>query len=261
MNKKIVFLALTVILITGCVTEETGKDSTTTTTAPLKKAGMGDKVYVNYVGKFTNGTIFDTSYEEKAREAGIYDILREYKPLEFTIGEKKVISGFEEAVINMKTGEEKTVRIPPKHAYGEVDPKKIERINRTQSSPRIEDVPREVFVKYVEGEPFPGMVYNTPPYDWDRTVLNVTNSTVTIRHDPGLNATIQTIFGLADVGFDEQYLHVRVNPVTGKTVMTAKGPAKILNVTDDWITLDFNHWLAGKTLIFTLTLEDVTKGR
>jgi FKBP-type peptidyl-prolyl cis-trans isomerase 2 len=261
MDRKIVLLILAITLSMGCVTEEIGETSTTTSTVPQIKAGRGDTVYVNYIGRLTNGTIFDTSYEKTAREAGIHTIMREYKPLEFTIGENKVISGFEDAVEGMTVGEEKTVRVPPKWAYGEPDPGKVIEANRTQSFPRFLGMPRERFIDESGEEPYVGLTYSVELYEWNRTVVNLTNSTVTVRLDPWPNASAHTNFGLADVEVDEENVYITANPVEGIMVDTDAGPARVIDVTEDSITLDFNHRLAGKTLIFDLRLENITKGR
>ena len=61
----------------------------------------GDTVSVNYTGKFDNGEIFDSS-----DKSGV--------PLSFTVGSGQVIKGFDDAVLNMNVGEEKTVVISPK---------------------------------------------------------------------------------------------------------------------------------------------------
>ena len=70
----------------------------------MAQAKQGDKVQLHYMGKLQDGTIFDTS--------------RERHPLQFTIGEGKVIVGFEQAVIGMTVGEHKTARVPIEQAYG-----------------------------------------------------------------------------------------------------------------------------------------------
>ena len=67
-------------------------------------AKSGDTVKVDYTGKLSDGTIFDTSVGKQ--------------PLEFTIGNNEVIVGFEKTVTGMKVGESKTVTIPAAEAYG-----------------------------------------------------------------------------------------------------------------------------------------------
>ena len=67
------------------------------------QAQIGDTVKVHYTGTLDDGTVFDSSLERD--------------PLEFTIGEGKLIPGFEEAVIGMSEGESKTVEIPADKAY------------------------------------------------------------------------------------------------------------------------------------------------
>lgn len=70
----------------------------------MERAKTGDTVSVHYTGKLTDGTVFDSSAQRE--------------PLEFTIGERQVIAGFEQAVEGMAAGESKTVQIPPEEAYG-----------------------------------------------------------------------------------------------------------------------------------------------
>ncbi len=67
-------------------------------------ASDGDTVRVHYTGTLENGTTFDTSV---GRE-----------PLEFTLGEGKMIPGFEKAVYGLTVGKSKTVTIPAEEAYG-----------------------------------------------------------------------------------------------------------------------------------------------
>jgi len=69
------------------------------------KVKKGNKVKIEYTGKFDDGNVFDTS---EGRD-----------PIEFVVGEGKVIKGFEEGVIGMEKGEEKEIKIKPKQAYGE----------------------------------------------------------------------------------------------------------------------------------------------
>ena len=71
----------------------------------MVQAKVGDRVKVRYSGSSEHGTIFGSfSLEEH--------------PLAFTIGEKRVLPGFENAIIGMCQGETKTVSLPPEDAYG-----------------------------------------------------------------------------------------------------------------------------------------------
>ena len=92
----------------------------------------GDTITVEYEGRLEDGTVFDSS--EKHEE-----------PLQFTVGEGKIIKGFDEAVVGMKVGEEKEVTIPPEQAYGQHNPE------------LVRDLPRNVFPEDQEVQK--GMVF------------------------------------------------------------------------------------------------------
>jgi FKBP-type peptidyl-prolyl cis-trans isomerase SlpA len=72
----------------------------------MSKIKIGDTVSVNYTGKFEDGTIFDTSLVE-GRE-----------PIKVKMGEKQVIPGFENGLMDMMVEEKKTVEIEPEMGYG-----------------------------------------------------------------------------------------------------------------------------------------------
>lgn len=86
-----------------------------------RKVEKGDTISVDYIGKLEDGTVFDTSVKEAAIEAGIYNQMRDYQPLTFTVGAGQMIKGFDEGVVGMKVGEEKSLEISPEEAYGEYD--------------------------------------------------------------------------------------------------------------------------------------------
>lgn len=76
----------------------------------------GDYLLIDYIGKFQDGTVFDTTLKEKALEAGIYDEEKEYRPFFFRADAGQVIKGIDKAVLGMKEGDEKTIIIPPQDA-------------------------------------------------------------------------------------------------------------------------------------------------
>ncbi|GIV36611.1 MAG: hypothetical protein KatS3mg032_0990 [Cyclobacteriaceae bacterium] len=81
-------------------------------------ARPGQTVTVNYVGYFLNGQYFDTNMESFAHEAGLYNPIRTYQPMEVTIGQSNVIAGWHEALQYLNKGAKGTFYIPSPLAYG-----------------------------------------------------------------------------------------------------------------------------------------------
>lgn len=144
----------------------------------MNKAKQGDCVKVHYRGSLDSGEVFDTSQDRD--------------PLEFTIGEGRVIAGFEDAVVGMVAGEEKSVRIPSAEAYGE----------------RREDMVA---------------VFNSGQFPED--LAPAVGQILQLKREDGM------------------LIQVMVTDITG-----------------DQVTLDANHPLAGKDLIFDLKLVDISAG-
>ncbi len=78
----------------------------------------GDTVVINYVGRFFNGKIFDTSIKDSAVKAKKYDPMHPYKPLHIVAGAHMVIPGWDEALMLLNKGSKATVVVPSKLAYG-----------------------------------------------------------------------------------------------------------------------------------------------
>jgi peptidylprolyl isomerase len=93
-NVNLIITGLSLLLIvalSGCIPQE-------------GQAVNGDTVQIHYTGKLADGTVFDSTVGKE--------------PTQFTLGEGKVLAGFEKAVLGMKVGEKKTFTIPANEAYG-----------------------------------------------------------------------------------------------------------------------------------------------
>lgn len=159
-------------------TTKTAKKTAKEPTSKGKVAKEGSKVSLDYTGKLESGEIFDSSKHGDHSH-----------PLEFTIGSKQVIPGFEKAVMGMKKGDKKEFEINPEDAYGKVNPQ------------LVQEIPKSALP---EGqEPKEGMV-------------------------------------------------LIMNSPDGRQF-----PVKIAKVNKDTISIDLNHPLAGKKLIFDIEVLDV----
>ena len=113
MRRLLPLLLACVPLLPGCKSSEEPDPGTGPSTLMVEDltvgtgptALTGDSVTVHYIGRFTNGQIFDNSFDRG-------------QPLTFQIGAAQVIPGFEQGVLGMKVGGKRRLTIPPSLAYG-----------------------------------------------------------------------------------------------------------------------------------------------
>ncbi|AUC85119.1 peptidylprolyl isomerase [Polaribacter sp. ALD11] len=84
----------------------------------MSQVKENNTVKVNYTGKLSDGQIFDTSEGKE--------------PIEFTLGQGRLIPGFEKGLIDMKLNEKKTITIVKEEAYGEVNKDLIQEVKKTE---------------------------------------------------------------------------------------------------------------------------------
>lgn len=107
----------------------------------MPKAKIGDTVRVHYMGKMDDGSVFDTTIN--------------HEPIEFTIGARQVIPGFEQAVIGLEPGESVTVRVPAQKAFGSYRPEMVENVHPSQLPEGLEpEVGQQLQIPRQDGEPF-----------------------------------------------------------------------------------------------------------
>ena len=69
------------------------------------EAGAGDTLSVHYTGTLTDRTKFDSSHDRN-------------EPFDVTLGQHRVIAGWEMGLKGMKVGEKRRLTIPPDLGYG-----------------------------------------------------------------------------------------------------------------------------------------------
>ncbi|HUV30403.1 MAG TPA: peptidylprolyl isomerase [Acidobacteriota bacterium] len=90
----------------------------------MNKAKAGDTVKVHYTGKLEDGTVFDSS------SGG--------DPLEFTIGQGRIIPGFENGIVGMVKDDKKTITTTSEEAYGSRREELMTTFDRSQLSDEID---------------------------------------------------------------------------------------------------------------------------
>ncbi len=110
-----------------------------------RQAKDGDTVSIHFTGSLEDKTVFDTSENRD--------------PLQFTVGDKNLIPGMNNAVRGMKVGESKTVSIPPEEAYGPYEEKMVFEVPTknlppgvTAGTPLRDPQGNMVLVKEIKGE-------------------------------------------------------------------------------------------------------------
>lgn len=91
----------------------------------MEKVKEKDFVKVDYTGKLSDGTVFDTTKEKVARENNLFSGKIDYTPVTVCVGEKQIISGLDEQLEGKEIGKEYIVTLPPEKAFGKRDIKKM----------------------------------------------------------------------------------------------------------------------------------------
>lgn len=84
-----------------------------------------DFVEIEYTGKLSEGTVFDTTSEKVAKDNNFKNHNRTFEPAIICVGEHQVLPGLDEALVEKELGKEYTITIPAEKAFGKRDVKKM----------------------------------------------------------------------------------------------------------------------------------------
>ena len=89
----------------------------------------GDFIRLHYTGR-VDGKVFDTTDEQVATDAGIFNPEASYGPVTICIGSRHVILGLDEALVGKDPGDEGEVEVPPEKGFGARDPAQVQAFNK-----------------------------------------------------------------------------------------------------------------------------------
>ncbi|MBW2465936.1 MAG: FKBP-type peptidyl-prolyl cis-trans isomerase, partial [Deltaproteobacteria bacterium] len=104
----------------------------------MRKVQQGDLVTIEYQGMLENGEIVESSAEKG--------------PFELEVGKGVMPPAFENAILEMQEGEEKTVVLQPEEAYGNKDKNLLHTISRNVLGTDINPKPGMVLGMTVDKE-------------------------------------------------------------------------------------------------------------
>lgn len=256
----------------------------------------GDEVTVDYIGRFMGagseqGPVFDTSIREVADDRSIpksqgFMPKPVYDDMTFTVGSGQMVKGFEEAVLGKKQGQTFTVTISPEMAYGPAIPELVYMFNTTQILPLREVLSTDEFSRS-----YPGVSagdvrsFLHPFWGWEIAVLESNALEVTIMHQPVYGKDYRSLpwnVSVKDISTERNTITLQhqVYEITSSTkvpfpeigkldpewansaiVANSNNPPMEGFVTSKGgtITLDFNKEVAGKTLVFQITINKVKR--
>ena len=117
----------------------------------------GQVAIVHLTGRLVDGPeageVFETTDVDVALESGVYHDHRDFKPLEFRVGEGHVLPGVDAAVQGMTQGETRVVTLEPEEAYGTVDEDAVVTFPREEIGTRTDgDVEPGALVRSARGD-------------------------------------------------------------------------------------------------------------
>lgn len=287
--KVVLILFVIMVLVNGCIdnskkneTETKGINGNVNQTIKV-----GDTVTIDYI-LYLNGSVYNTNIEKVAKDNNISE--NNTKPISFKVGEGKVVRGLEEGVIGMKLGESKNLTVPPEKAF-QVDPTliktipRIEKIQTTRTLAKNFEIGADIF-DFQFGSHKVGDIVQFPDTNINATIKNISSSNVflyfnlkvgdiisaapfkervisidennlTLKSDVKKGETIKwSAWNTTVVDVDSENMTLSHNYIPDTKIRTADGVLKVhFNDTD--ITMDLNNELAGKTLIYDVTIKGI----
>jgi len=255
--------------------------------ANMRRVNVGDVIKVDYIGKLSDGRVFDTSLYSVASDDARYPKsltfqLRQasqYVPLQFTVGAGTMIIGFDQGVVGMTVGQTKVIAVPPEKGYGPMDPSKLKYVPLTQVTSVFEYMNYSVFTARYGEAPVAFKTVVDPTWHWEAIVLSADPNAdlVCVMNSPrigqrlamygeplgspptGWYAEVTSIDSTANGGQGViQVQHLLTPANAGKIKGVGPGASTfIVDMVDSaggTFRMNYNGELVGVTIYFTVTM-------
>jgi FKBP-type peptidyl-prolyl cis-trans isomerase 2 len=223
----------------------------------------GDLVEVAYTARLkSNGNLIHTTSSEIAGDVNQeriqnFNAPESFGPVTVIAGEQEAFPGLGYAVLGLNVGEEKNVVIPPGKAFGSLNSSLIRNFDRDKTVPTTITMPAKEYSQRYNGFPIKGKTIAFNPYV-EALVLDVAEDGVTLQLSP-VAEEIDSDFGLTRMTVENEKIHIHLTPKIGGYFELEKRPGRVVAVSDNQFTVDFNEPLAGQDILFDVKILSVTK--
>jgi FKBP-type peptidyl-prolyl cis-trans isomerase 2 len=212
-------LVAAIILSAGVIAYVVYDRSLGSEAAELMAIASGDKVTMDYIGRFADGRVFDTSIVEVAWNDAVYPksltftrrANDSYGPFVMTAGlygPGGTIKGFALGVLGMYPGQVKTIVVAAGDGYA-LDETRVITYDVSQVISATETMTESSFRGYFGIEPIPLRVIPHYQWEWNIRVISVSEGLVTFKHEPTVGQVV-TPFGDPDSTTNPTGWNVRV---------------------------------------------------
>jgi FKBP-type peptidyl-prolyl cis-trans isomerase 2 len=288
MKNAFLLIFIAGILLSGCVDKVNKIDSTS--------VKNGSEISVDYIGSYfiesyENGKVFDTSIENVSIANNLTP-RSTYEPLKFKVGAGQVFSTIEEGVLGMIKGETRLIIIPAEKGY-KIDPSLIQiststleiPISRTMS--KTFEIPVPQFEQFFGSDHSVGDILSIPDTNINLTIKKINTSSVNLAYNLKVGSIIKTnssAWSEIVTKVDNKNITANISNLTtdmviqlpgapfSTTIISMNNGTMVLKhnpinrvlfndmfvaVNDTSLIIDRNPEIAGKTLIFDVTLLSI----
>jgi FKBP-type peptidyl-prolyl cis-trans isomerase 2 len=158
----------------------------------------GDKALLNYVGRYSNEWVFDTSLIDIAKDDALYPksltfTLREndtYTTFELVAGEdSNAIPGFANGVLGLREGDHRVIEVAPEDGYP-LDETRLENASLVDTIPATETLSESEFTSLFGAAATEMAVLPHYMWTWDVMVTSINYGVVTFKSIPEVGQTV-----------------------------------------------------------------------
>ena len=180
------------------------------------------------------------------------------RALEVCAGEKDLVPGIHKVVIGMKAGEKKHSILSPEDGYG------IRKNDKMKTMPSIRNLLKQYHVSTEEyknqfkSSPVKGSkVWLTPYFPYEITM--VSEKEVILNAGITKPAFLKESFGKITITPRKKNINITLKPEMGAIFKTGAKTGRIISISENDFTVDFNSPFAGETLVLDLEVISFKK--